>query len=387
MAPKRGVILTWLSNDDDLPTGFCYNPNLCLAPFTLDTSDSLKYVYPFCKGVFMSTSSVKPAPATASLLRSVRKPKDYFVIALKGMCMGASDIVPGVSGGTMAFIMGIYEELIDSIRTVGQRDFIQAVLRFRIQDVLQILNWPFLLALGSGILLAIFTLAHSLEWLLENEPVYLWSFFFGLVLASIISVSKRVKKWTPSLGALMLAGAVGAYILVGLVPSQTPNDWWFLILSGAVAICAMILPGISGAFILVLLGKYQFVLSAVNGFRQTFNLQDLLTIVLVGIGAVVGLISFAQVLGWLFRRYHDGTVAVLIGLMVGSLRKVWPWKFDADWLRDSAGEFVLSDGHRIVTEQHNILPNGGAGELILAIVIALAGVLLVLMLERLANQK
>lgn len=335
----------------------------------------------------MSTSQVKLAPTTASLLRSVRKPKDYLIIALKGMCMGAADIVPGVSGGTIAFITGIYEELIDSIRTVGQRDFIQAVLRFRIQDVLQILNWPFLLALGSGILLAIFTLAHSLEWLLENEPVYLWSFFFGLVLASIISVSKRVKKWTPSLGALMLAGAVGAYILVGLVPSQTPNDWWFLILSGAVAICAMILPGISGAFILVLLGKYQFVLSAVNGFRQTFNLQDLLTIVLVGIGAVVGLITFAQVLGWLFRRYHDGTVAVLIGLMVGSLRKVWPWKFDADWLRDSAGEFVLSDGHRIVTEQHNILPNGGAGELVLAIVIALAGVLLVLMLERLANQK
>ncbi len=335
----------------------------------------------------MSTNLVKRAPTTASLLRSVRKPKDYLIIALKGICMGAADIVPGVSGGTIAFITGIYEELIDSIRTVGQREFILAVLRFRIQDVLQILNWPFLLALGSGILLAIFTLARGLEWLLENQPIYLWSFFFGLVLASIISVSKRVKKWTPSLGALMLAGTVGAYILVGLVPTKTPNDWWFLILSGAVAICAMILPGISGAFILVLLGKYQYVLSAVNGFTETLDPQNLLTIVLVGIGAVVGLITFAQVLGWLFRRYHDGTVAVLIGLMVGSLRKVWPWKFDADWLRDSAGEFVLSDGHRIVTEQHNILPNGGTGELVLAIVIALAGVLLVLVLERLANQK
>lgn len=335
----------------------------------------------------MTTSPVKRVPATASPLRSVRKPKDYLIIVLKGMCMGAADIVPGVSGGTIAFITGIYEELIDSIRTVGQRDFIQAVLRFRIQAVLQILNWPFLLALGSGIMLAILTLARGLEWLLENQPIYLWSFFFGLVLASIISVSKRVKKWSPALGGLTLLGAIGAYLLVGSVPIQTPNDWWFLILSGALAICAMILPGISGAFILVLLGKYQYVLGAVNGFTETLNLQDLLTIILVGIGAVVGLISFAQVLGWLFRRYHDGTVAVLIGLMAGSLRKVWPWKFDAAWLRDSAGEFVLSDGHRIVTEQHNILPNGGAGELVLAIVLALAGVLLVLMLERLANQK
>lgn len=335
----------------------------------------------------MTQELTQDAAANYSATRSARTLKDYLVVALKGACMGSADIVPGVSGGTMAFILGIYEELIDSIRTIGQPYFLQAVFRFRIKDILLILNWPFLLALGLGILTAIFTLARGLEWMLENQPVYLWSFFFGLVVASIITVSRRVKKWSPTLGVLLLAGAVGAYVLVGAVPVQTPNDWWFLILSGAVAICAMILPGISGAFILVLLGKYQYVLGAVNGFMDTFALEHLLTIVLVGIGAVVGLVTFSQILGWLFKRYHDGTVAVLIGLMVGSLRKVWPWKMDVSWLQDSAGNFVLSDGHKIVTEQHNILPNGGTTQLIIAILAAAAGVILVLVLERLANQK
>jgi putative membrane protein len=325
-------------------------------------------------------STKQDAAAAPINNRAGRTLKDYIILTLKGACMGSADIVPGVSGGTMAFILGIYEELIDSIRTVGQPAFIQAALRFRLKEVFQIVNWPFLLALGSGVLLAIFTLARGLEWLLENQPVYLWSFFFGLVLASIIAVSKRIKQWTPLLGGLTLAGAVGAYLLVGAVPVQTPNTWWFLILSGAIAICAMILPGISGAFILVLLGKYQYVLSAVND-------RDILTIALVGIGAVIGLITFAQVLGWLFKQHHDGTVAVLIGLMAGSLRKIWPWKLDIAWLQDSAGNFVLSsDGHRIVVEQQNILPNGGTTELMVAVGLALAGVILVLVLERLARE-
>lgn len=335
----------------------------------------------------MTQELTQDAAANFAAARSARTLKDYLIIALKGICMGSADIVPGVSGGTIAFIMGIYEELIDSIRTIGRPYFLRAVFRFRIKEILLILNWPFLLALGLGILTAIFTLARGLEWMMENQPVYLWSFFFGLVLASIIAVNKRVKKWTPTLVGLFLAGTVGAYVLVGAVPIQTPNDWWFLILSGAVAICAMILPGISGAFVLVLLGKYQYVLGAVNSFLDNFELQYLLIIVLVGIGAVVGLVTFAQVLGWLFKRYHDGTVAVLIGLMLGSLRKVWPWKMDVSWLQDSAGNFVLSDGHKIVTEQHNILPNGGTTELIIAIIAAAAGVILVLVLERLANQK
>jgi len=322
---------------------------------------------------------------TSTGARPQRTLKDYAGLTLRGICMGAADIVPGVSGGTMAFILGIYEELIDSIRTVGRPHFIRTALKLRFKELFQILNWQFLLAVALGILIAIFTLARGLEWLLLNQPVYLWSFFFGLVLASVYTVSKRVPYWTPALVTATAVGAVAAFILVGLVPTQTPDTWWFLILSGAFAICAMILPGISGAFILVLLGKYQFVLNAVNQ-------RDFLTLIFVAIGAAIGLISFAQILGWLFKRYHDMTVAVLIGLMIGSLRKIWPWKIDVAWLQDTGGALVLdSHGERIVAQQNLTLPDfaTGAGimEFVLAVIVALVGLGLILWLDRVANRK
>lgn len=318
-------------------------------------------------------------------VRPHRTLRDYAGLTLRGMAMGASDIVPGVSGGTMAFILGIYEELIDSIRAVGRPPFLRALFRLRIKEIFQIINWQFLVAVALGILLAILTLSRGLEWLLINQPVLLWSFFFGLVLASVFTVSKRIPRWTPPLWAALIAAAVGAYVLVGLVPTQTPETWWFLILSGALAICAMILPGISGAFILVLLGKYQYVLAAVNN-------RDILTLLFVIIGAVIGLVSFAQILGWLFKHYHNFTVAALTGLMVGSLRKVWPWKLDTAWLLDSAGARVLdSHGEFIVIQQQNVLPNLGSGaavgQVVAAIALALLGFGLILLLERLANWK
>lgn len=324
--------------------------------------------------------------------------RDYMGLVLRGICMGASDIVPGVSGGTMAFILGVYEELINSIRTLGQPEFLQALVRFRFKEVFQILNWKFLLSIAIGIFTAVLTLSKGLEWLLLNQPVYLWAFFFGLVLASIYTVSKRIKKWTPSLWGILLVGAVAAYILVGLVPLQTPNAWWFLFISGALAICAMILPGISGAFILVLLGKYQFVLGSVNNFIDGLRagdwavvLQNFWNIAFVGAGAVIGLVTFAQIIGFFFKRYHDGTVAVLIGLMVGSLRKIWPWKEDIAWLKE-AGEFVLdSDGHRIVIEQLNKLPNfsssAGLAQFGLALLLAVIGFGAILLLDRLAGDQ
>lgn len=308
---------------------------------------------------------------------------EYAGITLRGICMGASDIVPGVSGGTMAFILGIYEELIDSIRTVGRPEFIQAVLKFRIKEIFQILNWKFLLALMIGIFLAVLILARPLESLLVNQPVYLWSFFFGLVLASVFVVSKRIETWTPTTIVALIIAAIAAFALVGLVPTQTPNAWWFLMLSGAIASCALILPGISGAFLLVLLGKYQYVLGAVND-------RDIVTLIYVGLGAVLGLVSFAQVLSWLFKRYHDVTVAALTGLMIGSLRKIWPWKEEVDWLRDAAGNFILnSDGHQIVIKELNVLPdisNGAAG-LAIAIILAVVGFALVLVMERLGGEQ
>lgn len=316
-------------------------------------------------------------------VQEARTMKDYVVLALKGMAMGASDIVPGVSGGTMAFIMGIYQELIDSIRTVGQPEFLQAVFKFRIKEIFEIVNWKFLLALMIGIFTAVLTLSSGLEWLLENQPVYLWSFFFGLVLASVYTVSKRIKEWQPPLIGILAVAAIAAFFLVGAVPLETPNAWWFLFLSGALAICAMILPGISGAFILVLLGKYQFVLNAVNE-------RDIVSIAIIGIGAVIGLVSFAQIIGYFFKRYHDYTIAALTGLMIGSLRKIWPWRVDVAWLTDAAGNLVL-DSHGLPRPiQEKLLApdfssSAGLTEFGLALVLAVIGFGLILLLDRQAG--
>ncbi len=302
--------------------------------------------------------------------------RDYLGLVARGFAMGSADVVPGVSGGTMAFILGIYEELIMSIRAVGQPTFLKALARLRLAEALRAINFPFLAAVGAGIGLAILTLAKGLSWMLQNQPVMLWSFFFGLVLASVLSVSKRVKRWSPTTAGALLIGAVGAYLLVGAVPLQTPNTWWFLVLSGALAICAMILPGISGAFILVLLGKYQFVLDAVNQ-------RDLITLGLVGVGAGLGIVTFAQMLGWLFRRYHDLTVALLTGLMVGSLRKIWPWKEVVDFILDRHGEMIP-------TVERNVLPAFQVGgqfntEIFLALGLALLGFATVFLLDRWAS--
>ncbi len=330
----------------------------------------------------LDDASNSPAAANHSAAGNVdttkrsRTLRDYLGLAARGFAMGSADVVPGVSGGTMAFILGIYEELVASIRTVGRPEFLRPLFTLRWRQALRALNWPFLVAVASGILLAILSLARGLEWLLIHHPVLIWSFFFGLVLGSVLTVGQRVKQWRLPLWIALALGAVGAYILVGLVPVHTPNTWWFLFLSGALAICAMILPGISGAFILVLLGKYQTVLSAVNQ-------RDILTLALVAAGAAVGIVSFAQLLGWLFKRYHDLTVALLTGLMLGSLRKVWPWKVTLEAIADDRGELLP-------VLQQNVLPpllvDGAVNlELLVAAGLAMTGFVVVVLLERWAK--
>jgi putative membrane protein len=295
---------------------------------------------------------------------------DHLVLAMKGFCMGASDVVPGVSGGTMAFILGIYEELIDAIKSVDFTSF-RLLATLNVRGFFKRISWRFLAAVGVGILTAIFSLAKILSWLLHNEPVLIWSFFFGLILASIVTVSRRVGNWTPSTWMVFTGGVLGAYVIVGLVPVSTPEAPWFLFLSGAIAICAMILPGISGSFILVLLGKYQFVLEAVNH-------RDFFTLSVVAAGACVGLALFARLLGWLFKTYHDWTVAVLAGLMLGSLRKVWPWKETLQSLTGRHGKIVP-------LIQENILPSQWTGEVVTALVLATVGFLVVFFLDRVGS--
>ena len=296
---------------------------------------------------------------------------DYLALTGKGFCMGASDVVPGVSGGTMAFILGIYDELIFAIKSFDLQS-LRFLLTLNTRALFNRVKWRFLLSVGIGIFTAVFTLARILSWLLQNRPVLIWSFFFGLILASVVVVSRRVEKWSASARIALLSGAVGAYILVGLVPISTPEQPWFLFLCGAVAICAMILPGISGSFILVLLGKYHYVLEAVNQ-------RDLLSLSVVAAGACVGIAAFSRLLGWLIRNYHDLMVACLTGLMLGSLRKVWPWKETITGLEGVNGKAAT-------LIQANILPAQWDGAVLSAISLMVLGLAAVLLLERLGNR-
>lgn len=291
--------------------------------------------------------------------------KDYLRLLLSGFFVGSADVVPGVSGGTMAFILGIYDELIDSIRAVVP--FMKSLLALRWREAFEILPWRFLLPVGLGVAAAILSLAGFLSWALEEHPVYVFSLFFGLVLASLYVVRKRVKNWNiANLMALVLS-AIGAYVLVGLTPTNTPENLWFVFLSAAIAICAMILPGISGAFILLLLGKYKFIIDSLLAF-------DIPVILVFMLGAAVGIVTFSNILRWLLNHYHDLTVAILIGFMLGSLRKIWPWK-----------EYQpISEGFVIET---NIWPAGLTPELWPALGLILAGVVLVIGIEAFAPKE
>jgi len=304
----------------------------------------------------------------SSETRPVRGPKEYLWLVLSGFLMGSADVVPGVSGGTMAFILGIYEELLAAIHAVDM-DFIRLVLTFQIREAFSRFPWKFVLAVVTGIFAAIFTLAQGLSWALDNHPTLVWGFFFGLVAASIITVSQRVRRWTLKTLLATALAALALYAVIGLVPAETPNAAWFLFLSGAIVICGMILPGISGAFLLVLLGKYQYVLDAVVT-------NDFFTLILVIAGAGVGVLSFARVLRWLFRNHHDITVAALIGLMIGSLRKIWPWKLTLTTTLDRHGAIIP-------LTQANIFP-GSIHEVAVVAGLVIAGLILVLVIEHFA---
>jgi putative membrane protein len=273
----------------------------------------------------------------------------------------------------MALILGIYEELLDSIRAVLNREALGHALRLRLKKALDLIPWPFLLSVALGIFSATLTMSYILEWILERYASLLWGFFFGLVVASIFTVSRRVEKWGVGPIVGLIVGAVGTFFLVGAVPVQTPNTWWFFFLSGALAISAMVLPGISGAFILVLLGKYQTLLSAVTSL-------DISPLFWVVAGAGVGIVSFAQVLGWLFKRFHDVTVAVLIGMLAGSLRKLWPWKEVIETMLDRHGKLVP-------IAERNILPAAFSWQIAGTILLAVLGFVLIWQLTAWADRQ
>lgn len=302
-----------------------------------------------------------------------RRTLDYVFITLKGMAMGAADVVPGVSGGTIAFISGIYEELITSINNIDL-SLIKMLRKEGIKAVWNKVNGNFLLALFVGIFISVLSLAKFLSWLLENEPILLWSFFFGLVVASIFMVGKEITRWTMGSIVVLLLGAALAFFITELPASDNVDSLPYLFLSGALAICAMILPGISGAFILVLLGSYKTILDAVHE-------RDIKIILTVGVGAIFGLLSFARLLKWMFNHYKNITLALLTGFILGSLNKIWPWKKVLE--TKTFGEKTID------VDAINVLPGAfeGDSKLMLAIVLAILGFSLIFILERLASKK
>lgn len=302
-----------------------------------------------------------------------RKLLDYALITLKGMAMGAADVVPGVSGGTIAFISGIYEELIDSINTI-KPSLIPLWKKEGFNTFWRTINGNFLLALFLGIFISVLSLAQFLSWLLENEPVLLWSFFFGLVLASIFLVGKEIEKWNISTVVILLIGASIAYFITTLPPNENVDSIPYLFLSGALAVCAMILPGISGAFILVLLGSYKTILDAVHE-------RNFVMVGTVALGAIFGLLSFARLLKWMFNNYRNSTLALLTGFILGSLNKIWPWK--------KVLETKVFDDKVIPIKELNVTPFNFEGDpqIFAALGLALAGFSLIFMLERIAAKK
>lgn len=301
-----------------------------------------------------------------------RSIKDYLIIYFKGMAMGAADVVPGVSGGTIAFISGIYQELISTINNLNI-SLLRSIQREGFKTTWINANGNFLLALFSGIIVSFLSLAKLVEWLLIHHPILLWSFFFGLVVASIIYVGKQIHKWNLNLVLVLLIGALIAYKITTLQSLDTSITSSFLFFSGMLAICAMILPGISGAFILVIIGAYAPVLEAINT-------RDLKTIGIVGSGAFVGLVLFSKILKWLFDKYNNITLALLIGFMLGSLNKIWPWKHALSYRTNSKGI-------QVPLHEQSVMPQyfDGDPQLLQAVVLMTFGFILIFYLEHISR--
>ncbi|NNK74020.1 MAG: DUF368 domain-containing protein [Flavobacteriaceae bacterium] len=313
---------------------------------------------------------------------------DYLIVSLKGIAMGAADVVPGVSGGTIAFISGIYEELLESIDGVNL-GFFKVWKENGFKSAWRSINGNFLLSLLLGIALSIASLAKAIKWLLMNEPILLWSFFFGLVLASIFFIGKQIKRWHMATVLAMILAAVLSYFITIAEPFASPESKLYLLFCGFVAIIAMILPGVSGAFILLILGAYQTAIDTVNDLFEGLSTMNtgllkeaLLRFLMLAIGAVMGLKTFSKLLNWMFKHYKDLTLAILTGFMIGSLNKIWPWKQVISWRLNSHDE-------RVPLLEESISPSNfeGDNQMVMAIILVVVGYLTIAILERLGKQK
>ena len=249
----------------------------------------------------------------------------YIIVAVKGACMGAADVIPGVSGGTIAFIMGIYDEFVGSIAKIDATA-IKMLFSGRLKDFWKHINGTFLVALVAGIGLSVIALAGLMQTLLSTFPIQTWAFFFGLIVASSMFILRSISGWSIKDFVMLALGLALGVIVCTLSPTQTPDDMWFIFISGALAICAMILPGISGSFILLILGKYQYIMARITELVAGVDPgRNALILGVFMLGAVVGILGFSKFLHWLLARWHRATLIVLAGFIIGSLVKVWPW--------------------------------------------------------------
>jgi len=289
--------------------------------------------------------------------------------------MGSADVIPGVSGGTIALITGIYEDLIAALKSFNT-SMVKKVLDFDLKGALACVHIRFLLSLFGGISIAIISLARLMNFLLNHYPVFTWSLFFGLIAASILVVSRQVGTWNLRTGIGLVVGTVVAALIANLIPVATPEALWFIFLCGIIAICAMILPGISGAFILLILGKYEFITATL---KNPFLLQNLAIIIAFCLGCLIGLLSFSRLLNYLLTNFRRPTMAFLTGLMVGSMPKIWPWK--------EILETRIIRGKPHVIRSDNILPQTINNEVLMVLGLMIVGFIAVLIIERLARVK
>jgi putative membrane protein len=302
--------------------------------------------------------------------------KENLILALKGFCMGTADIVPGVSGGTVALIVGIYDELISTLSSIDHR-FFKTLSTFNLKNILEAMNFKFLFPLGVGILSALVIMARVMHYLMNNYEVYTWSLFFGLIIASILFLGKKIEniKSKSSIASITLGAAIG-FLAVSLIPVTTPQTLPFIFGAGMIGICAMILPGISGSFILLILGKYTYVTSAL---KNPFIENNIMVILSFSFGCLVGLLSFSKVLNYFLQKHYNITMCVLTGFMIGSLKKIWPWK--------EILEQKIVRGKVHVIRDTNIFPNELNSHVIFALMIMITGFILVQVIERVNRSK
>ncbi|EQC46613.1 DUF368 domain-containing protein [Bacteriovorax sp. Seq25_V] len=307
-----------------------------------------------------------PGPKTRS---------EFIILYMKGFLMGIADLIPGVSGGTIAFITGIYSLFLDSIASIN-KEFFTHLLKLDFKSALSVIHLRFIIPVLFGILSAMLTLARLMHYLMNEHPIPTWATFFGLICASIFIIWKQLDKaFSPKMMFAIIVGTVFAYIMVSLIPVETPENFWFIYLCGIIGITAMILPGLSGSFLLLILGKYEYITGML---KNPFADGALAVILVFSMGTVTGLLGFSKILNFFMREYRQVTMAFLTGVLIGSMKKVWPWK--------EVLESVEIRGKVKVLREINIVPASMDMENVIAFTLLVIGFLVVIGLEKKANK-